>query len=56
MAAQDDFEEALGMHAEVEDESNDAAGADGRLAKEKHKSLKKRKGMGNVSLNRLRAK
>ena len=52
---QDEFEEALGMHREVEEEGNDAARADGKHAKAKQKGFKKKKGMGNVSLNRVSA-
>ena len=54
-AVQDDFEEALGMHREVEEEGNDAARADGKHAKAKQTGFNKKKGMGNVSLYRRSA-
>ncbi len=54
-AVQDDFEEALGMHGELEEEGNDAARADGKHAKAKQKGFKKKKGMGNVSVHRVSA-
>lgn len=54
-AVQDDFEEALGMHREVEEEGNAAASADDKHAKAKQKGFKKKKGMGNVSLHRSSA-
>ena len=54
-AVQDDFEEALGMHREVEEEGNAAASADGEHAKAKQKGFNRKKGMGNISLHRVSA-
>jgi hypothetical protein len=54
-AVQDDFEEALGMHEGLDEEGDDAARADGKHAKAKEKGFKKKKGMGNVSSQRVSA-